>query len=150
MTSPSIRVVFFDIGDTLVVSADRSWVPGAKAVLAELRARGLRRGVISNTDGLSRSQLAPILPDDFDWDEFDPPLVILSAEVGVEKPSPQIFQLAVAASGVAAAACLFCTEELPHTLVAQRVGLLAARVQPPPHSDVGDLVSALDAAGVLG
>jgi len=147
---PSIRAAFFDLGDTLVVSADRSWVPGAKAALTELRARGLRLGVISNTGDLSRAQLTQLLPADFDWAAFDPKLVILSAEVGVEKPSPEIFQRAVAEAGVAAAACLFCTENLTDTLAAQRVGMLGARIQPPPGSDIDVMAAALVAAGALG
>jgi putative hydrolase of the HAD superfamily len=147
---PLIRAAFFDLGDTLVVAADRSWVPGAREALAALRARGLQLGVISNTGDLSRAQLAPLLPADFDWAAFDPALVILSAEVGVEKPSPAIFQRAVAAAAAPAAACLFCTEDLTDTLAAQRAGMRGARVQPPPHSDVDGLVAALIAAGVLG
>jgi FMN phosphatase YigB (HAD superfamily) len=145
-----IHAAFFDLGDTLVVSVDRSWVPGAKAALSELRSRGLRLGVISNTGNLSRAQLSQLLPADFDWAAFDSQLVILSAEVGVEKPSPEIFQRAVAAAATPAAACLFCTENLTDTLAAQRAGMLGARIQPPPNSDLGGLVTALVAAGVLG
>ncbi|HEX4612910.1 MAG TPA: HAD hydrolase-like protein [Urbifossiella sp.] len=147
---PTIRVVFFDLGDTLVVSADRSWVPGAKAVLAELGSRGLRLGVISNTGDLSRDQLTPLLPADFDWAVFDSRLVILSAEVGAEKPAPGIFRRAVAAAGGAAAECLFCTETRRDTLAAQGVGMRAARVQPPPAPDIGGLPGELIAAGLLG
>ena len=149
MTPLPIRVVFFDLGDTLVVPADRSWVSGAKGALTDFRSRGLRLGVISNTGDLSREQLAELLPADFDWAEFDAELVLLSAEVGVAKPDPAVFRLAVTATGLTAAECLFCTESLLDTLVAQRVGLLAARVQPPPGADIGGLVAALVAAGVL-
>ncbi|QJW97346.1 HAD family hydrolase [Frigoriglobus tundricola] len=149
MDLPPIRVVFFDLGDTLVVSSNRSWVPGAKEALADLRSRGLRLGVISNTGTWSRDQLTPLLPVDFDWSAFTAGLVLLSGEIGVEKPAPEIFRRAVAASGVPAAECLFCTESLPDTLVAQRVGLLAARTPPPPNADARGLVAALRAAGVL-
>lgn len=147
---PPTRTVFFDLGDTLVIRSDRSWVPGAKETLAALRDRGLRLGVISNTADLSREGLCQLLPPDFSWATFDPDLVILSSEVGVEKPDPEIFRRAVAAAGGAAGECLFCTEELIHALAAQRVGMAAARVRPPPASDVGGLVAALAAAGVLG
>lgn len=144
-----IRAAFFDLGNTLVVTADRSWVPGAKAALAELRARNVTLGVISNTANLNRDELTPFLPVDFDWAMFAPELVILSAAVGVEKPAPEIFRVAIDSSGVSAGECLFCTENLTDTLVAQRVGMLAARVQPPPGADVGGLVAALVAAGGL-
>jgi beta-phosphoglucomutase len=148
MNLPTVRVVFFDLGETLVRTADRSWVPGAKAVLASARAAGLRVGVISNTGDLTRAQLAAVLPADFDWGAFEPGLVILSAEVGSEKPSPRIFLAAAAAAGVPSE-CLFCTEDLADTLAAQRAGLLVARVQRPPHSDVAEVLAAAARVGVL-
>jgi len=146
---PHIRAVFFDLGNTLVVTRDRSWVPGAKEALAELRARNVPLGVISNTGDRDQDQLTPLLPVDFDWATFAQGMVILSGVVGVEKPDAKIFRLAVDASGVHAGECLFCTEDLTDTLVAQRVGMLTARVQPPPGGDVGDLVAALVTAGYL-
>jgi putative hydrolase of the HAD superfamily len=149
VTPPAVSTVFFDLGNTLVVAADRTWVPEARETLADLRGRGLRLGVISNTGGLTRAELAPFLPADFDWAAFAPELVILSAEVGVEKPSPPIFRLAVAAAAVPARECLFCTEDLTDTLVAQQVGMTVARVRPPPAADVGALAAALAAAGLL-
>jgi predicted HAD superfamily phosphohydrolase YqeG len=148
MNLPVVRVVFFDLGETLVRTADRSWVPGAKAALAPAQAAGLRVGVISNTGTLTRAQLTAALPADFDWGAFDPGLVILSAEVGAEKPSPRIFLAAAAAAGVPSE-CLFCTEDLADALAAQRAGLLAARVQKSPHSDVAELLTAAARVGVL-
>src|SRR3954451_6275124 len=137
MALPTTRVVFFDLGETLVHTPDRSWIPGAQAVLAAARAAGLRLGVISNTGDLSRVELAALLPADFDWGAFEDALVILSSEAGVEKPSPEIFRKAADASGGPPSACLFCTEDLADTLAAQRAGMIAARVQPPPRSDLG-------------
>jgi FMN phosphatase YigB (HAD superfamily) len=145
---PSIEVIYFDIGDTLVGS-DAQWLPGAKDALAALKALGIRLGIISNTGDLTRVQLTALLPLDFDWKVFEPALVLLSYEVGVAKPSPAIFREAVARAKVEAVRCLFCTEELPHTLVAQAVGMRAARVEKPPRSDVGDLPHALQQSGLL-
>jgi FMN phosphatase YigB (HAD superfamily) len=145
-----IRVAFFDLGNTLVVTADRSWAPEAQAVLAELHTRGLRLGVISNTGDLSRDELSPLLPSDFDWSVFADELVILSSEAGVEKPSLEIFRRAVKAAGLDPAECLFCTEDLTDTLAAQRAGIMVARIQPPPHSDLGGLPAALAAVGAVG
>src|SRR5262245_25399537 len=54
MQLPVVKVVFFDLGETLVRTTDRSWVPGALDALAVLRDAGLRLGVISNTGALSR------------------------------------------------------------------------------------------------
>ena len=48
----SIQVVFFDLGETLV-TAPRTWLPGARALLASLKTNGLRVGIISTTPGLA-------------------------------------------------------------------------------------------------
>src|SRR5215218_10441446 len=99
-----LKVVFFDLGDTLVGAA-RAWQPGAKAALAALRAGGYRLGVISNTTGLpDRAAVLALLPPDFDLAAFDPGVVLFSSEVGVEKPRREIFDKSVAAAGQAAAA----------------------------------------------
>jgi putative hydrolase of the HAD superfamily len=64
-------------------------MPSTPTVLAQLRARGLTLGVISNSDG----RVNAILQDCGVGQFFD--LVIDSHEVGVEKPDPRIFDLAL-------------------------------------------------------
>lgn len=76
MSAPPIRLDFFDLGDTLVVSNTREWVAVAKQVIADLKSQGVRVGVISNTADLTRDELAPLLPIDFDWATFAPQCVI--------------------------------------------------------------------------
>jgi HAD superfamily hydrolase (TIGR01549 family) len=148
--SPSpLRVIFFDLGETLVTTTDRRWVAGAKEVLAALRARDIQLGVISNTGNLTREQLGSRLPADFDWAWFDSSLVILSSEVGAEKPSPEIFNLAATSAG-GAANCLFCTEDLADTIAAQQVGMFVARLESPPRSDLRNLEKALMRGGLIG
>ena len=142
-------VVFFDLGNTLVVTKDRSWVPGARDAIAQLLKHGVRLGVISNTGNSSRDELAKLLPTDFDWTVFTPKYVILSSEVGPEKPALEIFNIAVKSTGLRAADCLFCTEDLTDTLAAQRTGMMTARLQLPPNSDMKDLVGSLITAGVI-
>jgi len=133
-------VIYFDLGDTLVDnSSPTNWILGAHDAIDLLRQRGLRLGLISNTGTLTRQQLIEMLPPDFDLGLFDESLIILSSEVGVEKPAFDIFRLAVAKSCVAACRCLFCTEELFHTLAAQQVGMHVARLQTPPQGDVGSV-----------
>lgn len=149
MGQEPIRVVFFDLGDTLVTSANRQWVPGAQALLARLKARSLRLGVSSNTADLTRDELQPLLPVDFDWGLFEPGLIILSSEVGAEKPSHAIVESAVAAAGTPASGCLFCSESLVDTLAAQAVGMPAARVARPPDSELGELLDSLLRAGLI-
>jgi putative hydrolase of the HAD superfamily len=69
-------------------------VPGAEEVVAELRARGLRLGVVANWDCALPEQLARVgLLDPFDT-------VVTSARAGVAKPAPAIFELALRELGV--------------------------------------------------
>jgi FMN phosphatase YigB (HAD superfamily) len=125
----SLSAVFFDLGDTLVDGhSTTTWLPGAKAALSALKSKGFRLGIISNTATLSRSQILGILPADFDIKLFESQLVLFSSEVGVEKPKPQIFNLAVTRSNASASSCLFVTEDIVDTLVAQHVGLRSIRV----------------------
>jgi FMN phosphatase YigB (HAD superfamily) len=128
---PTFKVIYFDLGDTLV--RDGAWLPGAMATLQALRAAGYRLGIISNTAQLTRAQLKLLLPADFPWTWFVPELIVLSSEVGVEKPAPAIFKLALDRTGADAAAgrVLFCTEALLDTVAAQLAGMRAVRLVPP-------------------
>lgn len=70
-------------------------------VLRELKGRSFRLGIISNWDHTARkvieaNGLAPYFEQ-----------IIISAEVGYEKPDPQIFQLAMEKAGVTAEECLY-------------------------------------------
>lgn len=57
--------------------------------------------------------------------------------------------MAVSRAGVAER-CLFCTEDLVDSLVAQQAGMRIVRVERPPHSDIGSLAVALRSTGVIG
>lgn len=75
--------------------------PGARETLDVLAARGLKLGVVSNSNGtvagmLERAGLATHLG-----------CVVDSGAVGVEKPDPRIFAIAAQRLGVAAAACVY-------------------------------------------
>jgi putative hydrolase of the HAD superfamily len=149
MSARRVSAIFFDLGDTLVRSGVRAWVPGAKATLEALRAKSVGLGIISNTEDLSRSQLSALLPEDFRFDAFATPLILLSSEIGVEKPSPEIFAAAVSRANVEASECLYCGENLVETLVAQAVGMRVARLLAPPLSDIGELTASLVASGLI-
>ncbi len=135
--------IFFDIGGTLVASGQ--WVEGAEAALAELGARDIPVGVISNTDNLTRDEVLDLLPGDFDFDRFEPDLVVLSSEVQIAKPDPRIFALAVERAGVVPSRCLFCGEDLAETVVAQQVGLHAIRLTEHATADFAALIEIVDA-----
>jgi len=69
--------------------------PHAAEVLDAVRRAGLRAAVISNSNGSVRSILESLgLTDRLDF-------VVDSAEEGVEKPAPRIFELSLARAGVA-------------------------------------------------
>ena len=135
----SIAVVFFDLGETLVTSG-RQWLPKAKQLLSALHHRGFTLGIISNTGNLaSRQAILDILPADFDLGIFGANLILFSSEIGKEKPGHAIFAEAVARSGRPAGECLYCSENIVETLMAQRVGMLTVRVQTAPNSDLATL-----------
>ena len=147
--SAAIEVIFFDLGDTLVGGEPLQLMPGAKDALAQLHAKGVRLGIISNTGQLTLDDLKAQIPVSFPWAEFEPGLIVLSSEVGVEKPAPGIFEAAISKAGIVAAKCLYCSESLLETFAAQRVGLRAARLQEPPQSDASALLPGLVGSGLL-
>lgn len=143
-----VKAVFFDLGDTLVISG-QGWNAGAPGVLAQLRKLKLRLGLISNTGDLNREELLPLLPPDFDFAMFEPALIILSSEVKVQKPNPEIFRKAIKAAKLQPNECLYCGEDFAESLAAQKVGMRVGRVQKPPASEVGGLAAKLKAANLL-
>jgi putative hydrolase of the HAD superfamily len=82
---------------------DGKWIPFdcVPAALAALKAKGYRLGVISNWDASARSLLAACCLDT----SFDP--IVISCEVGVEKPDPRIYRFAMEKAGVTPAECLY-------------------------------------------
>ena len=76
-------------------------VPGTIEALERLKQGGMRLAVVSNSDGRAAAALAAGgLLGVFEF-------VIDSAEVGVEKPDPRIFQIALERMGVSAADALY-------------------------------------------
>ena len=135
----AVTVVFFDLGETLITT-QRRWLPGAKALLESLRQSGFRLGIMSNTEGLTtRAQILELLPTDFDLNAFEPGLIVFSSEIGNKKPHRAIFEEAVARAGKPASECLYCSEDIVETLMAQQVGLRSIRVQTAPNSDLSVL-----------
>lgn len=90
----------------------------APAVLDRLRARGLRLGVISNWDSSARM----ILSRQGILERFE--TLIISSEVGCEKPDERIFRLALEAARLPAAQCLYVGDNYYDDAVgAARVGM---------------------------
>jgi putative hydrolase of the HAD superfamily len=93
---------------------------GSAESLARLKAAGLRLGVVSNSDGrVEQALVAAGLRDFFD-------VVIDSALVGLEKPDPRIFRVALDALGVLPEEALYVGDLYDiDVLGAQRAGVQA-------------------------
>ena len=128
-----ISAIFFDLGDTLgtpilSVSPIRlvgfSVFPYGRTVLAKLRERGLRLGVISNTGEDDGATVNRVLEDANLLQPFDHDLLIYSRDVQMTKSSPGIFRLAAERAGQAVAAerCLFVGEDAKERATAADAG----------------------------
>jgi putative hydrolase of the HAD superfamily len=99
--------------------------PEADAALRLARARGLRTAVISNSNGTVADILEHLgLMRDLEF-------VIDSSKVGVEKPDPRIFKIALDRAGVAAAEAVYVGDLYSIDVVgARRAGMRAILMDP--------------------
>ena len=98
-------------------------VAGALPALAELRSRGLGLGLISNCSG----EVCDLWEDSPFGGLFD--AVVLSADVGVCKPAPRIYELALEQLGVEPAEAVFVGDGANDELAgAERVGMRAVQI----------------------
>ncbi|HLU48753.1 MAG TPA: HAD-IA family hydrolase, partial [Planctomycetota bacterium] len=88
-----IRAVFEALYERFVSGDAWKVVPGARETLRHLRERGLRLGVISNWDSRLPQTLAELGLDEF----FE--VLVISYEVGYEKPHERIFAEALRRTG---------------------------------------------------
>lgn len=90
--------------------------------LRELRSRGVKVAIVSNCDENTRSLLAAsgvaALAD----------TLILSCEVGAEKPQAAIYQRALDSLGVPAGAALFVDDNAAFCAAAEELGISALRI----------------------
>ena len=80
------------------------------------RAAGLKTGLISNSWGLGIYERAPV-------DIFDQ--AVISGDVGMHKPEPEIYLLACERLGVEPANCVFVDDLRENVAGAERVGMTA-------------------------
>ena len=131
-----VRVIFFDIGDTLAAADFATGrlvlrpLPGVLQVLRRLQDSALRLGLISHTDGETTETMRRALTDAQLYSLFaaEPQLLIYSAEVHMRKDSPRIFQLACERVGLKAepGRCLFVGENPSERGFASEAGLKVA------------------------
>ena len=122
----------------------QAWVPYAATarVLAELAARGVRVGVLSNTGWEVRDAFAVRGLDRY-VDAFT-----LSCDVGVAKPDPRIFAAACAAIGVAPAEALMVGDDARADVGGVALGIrtvLLPAVEPGDDNGLTAVVGAVDA-----
>jgi 2-haloacid dehalogenase len=98
-------------------------IPGMPRLVDELRAAGAPLYAITNwsaeTFPLARERF-PVLR------AFDG-AVVVSGEVGLLKPDPEIYELALRRFGLDRRSCLFIDDNEPNVLGARRVGIAATR-----------------------
>lgn len=83
------------------------------ALLRQVRGAGVRTGLLSNSWG--GSYPADVLAELFD-------AVVISAEVGMRKPEPRIFQHAAMVLGLAPAECVFIDDVEANVAAARQLG----------------------------
>jgi epoxide hydrolase-like predicted phosphatase len=90
--------------------------PEMAALVAQIKQTGVRTGLLSNSWG-------DFYPRE-GWDDlFD--VVVISGEVGMRKPEPEIFVYATDLLGIPPTGCVFVDDLPPNVAAAQALGLTA-------------------------
>lgn len=108
------------------IAADLRPEPAVLRAVARIRARGVRVGVLSNSWG--STPFDPYVA----WDlrgRFD--TVVVSDQVGLRKPEPAIFELAVERLGVPAGRCVFADDIAAYLEPARRLGMTTVHATGP-------------------
>jgi putative hydrolase of the HAD superfamily len=105
--------------------------PPMLTALRRARAAGLRTALLSNSWGLNYPRE--------DWDAlFD--AIVVSGEVGLRKPQPEIYLLAASRLGVSCEECVFVDDLAPNIRGAAAVGMVGVH-----HTDAERTVDELEA-----
>lgn len=91
----------------------------------ELRAGGIRTGLLTNNAKEFEDFWRPLLPLDELFDD-----VVDSSDVGLRKPDPRIYELALGRLGVAASDTVFVDDAPGNVAGAERVGIRAVLIGP--------------------
>jgi HAD superfamily hydrolase (TIGR01549 family) len=103
-----------------------SLFPDSIPILDKLKARGVPLGVVSNYG----THLLDLLPKLEIFDYFD--FIIVSAIVGVAKPHPRIFEMAIEEAGVPAEQLLYVGDNVVDDIEgANRIGIDAVLINRP-------------------
>jgi len=98
-------------------------VPGMETLISDLKARGYTLAILSNTIP-NRSRF---IASQGGYADFDP--IILSWEVGVSKPDPKIYQIALDKLNLPATSCVFVDDKERNIRAAKKLGFDAIQFQ---------------------
>jgi putative hydrolase of the HAD superfamily len=112
-----------------------------RAMLIALKAAGYRLGLLSNAGDWLRQDLGTLFAIDGQGRLFD--AIVISAEVGVRKPDPRIYRIALERISCRPAECVFIDDQLKNVEAARALGMCAVVFTGP-----AALWEALDELGV--
>jgi HAD superfamily hydrolase (TIGR01509 family) len=93
-----------------LLSAGISWCPGARELLASVRAEGLRTALVTTTPRALAEIVLRTIRADFGGDPFD--VTVCGDEVPARKPDPAPYRQAMTALGVEPARCVVVEDSL--------------------------------------
>jgi putative hydrolase of the HAD superfamily len=113
-----------------------SFAPNAPVVqlVHDLRDAGIKRGVLTNNVREFRDVWRAMLPFDELFDD-----IVDSHEVGMRKPNPQIYQLALARLDASAATTAFLDDMAANVEAAAGVGMIGIVVDEDPRDAVAEV-----------
>lgn len=128
-----MKAIFFDIGETLA-SAKFSSTPPHRLqrfdvfsfvpdVLKKLKEDGFKLGIISNTGNETSDDVNAALGESGILIYFDPEILIYSNDIGLDKSTREIFDLAIERSGIDAESCFYVGENSNERSVALKTGM---------------------------
>jgi len=98
-------------------------IPGMEGLVGELRAAGAALYAITNWS----AETFPLARERFPLLGVFDGAVVVSGEVGLVKPEPRIYELALERFGLRPEQCLFIDDNEPNVAGARRVGIAATR-----------------------
>ena len=142
--------------DQLYVGGHEPWVPiaGAAEAMLALEAAGYGLAIVSNAEGTMEAQLAGGRVCSVDGGAMAKVSIVVDSHVvGIEKPDPRIFELALGALGVAPDQCLYVGDTVLFDVNGARAaGIEAVHIDPYglcPAADHPHAVSLADVAEEL-
>ena len=126
-----LKAVFFDLGDTLIVEQGKRHlgeaffdaVPQAEETLIELKQKGFKLGIITNTTISREEDVRKTLQQLRLESYFD--FIVTSVDAGCEKPDKRIFSIALQALGIKGDEAAMVGDQVATDIVGgNRVGLI--------------------------